>query len=671
MAVRILTRQEVASLLSLKEALTIVEQVFAEHALGRTATPPVLALPVDSHRGEIDVKLCYLDGSGIAGGKIVSFYEGNAGRGLPSVMGTILLLDGTSGELLSVMDGGHITTMRTGALGALSAKYLARRSATVVGVLGAGAQARIQLEALKMVCPGLAEARAYSRTPERTQAYAEEMESKLGIPVRVAGSAREMVQGADIVITATNARAAVIKDAWLPPGVHIIDVGADGEGMQELEPAIFGRARVFCDSLEQCAAIGELQHPLKLGIISREQVTEIGDVIIGAAAGRQADDEITVFDTTGVAIQDLAAAHHVYQAAEAVGLGTVVDLSGHSQPPPTMRHLGDTLDHLATSTMGFEDWPPRGQLDAFYQAARRQTGGDPISWSMAKALLRATRQNKTVIVATGEYEPNQFRRGETDGPMGIAVLARVLSRLGHRIVFVCDPILFAVHQAIVDPFVGGPVEYVAFPGGTGLDYKDLAADLLEQYEPVALIACEKLSRNIAGEYHGAFGTNCSAHENRVDHLFDLAFEQGRLTLSFGDQGNEIGFGNIRETVLEVAPYGRRCQCPCQLGIAAVTRTSFLLPCTVSNWGAIALADMLAVLVGRQDLVHTEGRHRWLQELLLENEVIDGALGIVSRSVDSIDGDVDLALVRMLEAASLRSLTTKNAFFGKARGRGQA
>jgi len=663
MPVRLISEQEIASLLSLDKTIEVVEGAFAQYSRGQTVTPPVLCLPVDTHRGEIDVKICYMDGLGIAGGKVVSFYEGNAARGLPSVMGTIVLFDGSTGELLSVMGGGYITTARTGALGAISAKYLARADATVVGVLGAGTQARIQLEALALVKPDINEVRVFSRTPANTQRYAEEMQKRLGIPVQVVDSVQGMVQGADIIITATNAYEPLIKDAWLAPGVHIIDIGADGDGMQELDPAIFGRARTFCDSLDQCAAIGELQHPLGARIITREQITEIGDVITGAAPGRQSEEEITVFDSTGVAIQDLAVGHLVYELAQAAGIGTVVDMSGNSNPPPTMRYLGETLDRLACSMMAFRDWPPRDQLETFYQAARQQADDDPICWRMGKALLKATVSNKTVIVTTGEYEPGGFKNGETDGPVGIAVLSRALVRLGYRVIFVCDARLFDVHRAIIDQFVGAPLEYVPFPGGTDFDCQGLAAEILERANPAALIACEKLGRNSVGEYHGAFGGNCSTHENRVDLIFDLAYDQGRLSLAFGDQGNEIGFGNIREAAMKVAPWGQTCKCPCEQGIIATTRTTYLLPATVSNWGAIALANMLAALTNRPDLVHTEGRQRWLQELLLENEVVDGAFVCVSRSVDSIDGDVDLALVRMMEAATSRSLTTKAAYFG--------
>jgi ornithine cyclodeaminase/alanine dehydrogenase len=664
MPVRLISAEQVRSLLNLERTIEVVEDAFAQYARGQTVTPPVLCLPVAAQRGEIDAKICYMDGLGIAGGKVVSFYEGNAAKGLPSVLGTILLFDGTTGELLAVMDGGYITRLRTGALGALSVKYLARADAKLVAVIGAGTQARIQLEALKLVKPGIGQVRAFSRTPANTQAYAKEMQEKLGIPVHVVSSVREAVEGADIIITATNASEPLVKEAWVSAGTHIVDIGADGEGMQELDPALFKRARAFCDSLAQCAAIGELQHPLKAGILTREQVTEIGNVLIGAAPGRQRDDEITIFDSTGVAIQDLATGHLVYQLAEAADIGTVVELTSNSSPRLTLRYLGETLDHLACSTMAFQDWPRHAQLPTFYQAARQLAEGDPISWRMGKALLKALVSNKTVLVATGEYEPNEFKHGESDGPVGIAVLARVLVKLGCRVVLVCDPHLFDVHRSVVDQFVGAPLEYVAFPGSTDFDYKALAARILEQCNPAALIACEKLSRNSVGEYHAASGMNCSTHENRVDYLFDLAFEQGRLTLGFGDHGNEIGFGSIREAALEISPWGKKCQCPCGQGIIATTQTTYLLPATVSNWGAIAVANMLAALTNRPDLVHTEGRQRWLQELLLEYQVIDGAFRRVSRSVDSVEGDVDLAIVKVMEAATARILATKAAYLAR-------
>lgn len=662
MAVRLISQQEVASLLSLEKTIEAVEKAFCQYAQGKAITPPVLSLMIPSQEGEIDAKFCYMDGLAMAGGKLVSFYERNAAKGLPSVTGTIILLDGSTGELLAVMDGAYITTARTGALGALSAKYLARPNSREVAVIGSGTQARIQIEALRLVLPEITTVRVFSRTRANREAYAKEMQAELGIDVRAVDSVREAVERADIVITTTNAREPLVEDKWLKPGVHIIDIGADGEGMQELDPAIFRRARVFCDSLDQCAIIGELQHPLKEQILTREQVTELGDVIIGKAPGRQSDDEITVFDSTGVAIQDLAVGHLVYQAAEAGGIGVVVELSESPGQAPTMRYLGDTLDNLACTTMGFQDWPPREELTVFYQAARQQTGGDSISWRMGQALLQAIAVNKTVILVTGEYEAGDFERGETDGPGGIAVLARVLAKLGCRLVFVCDPRLFEVHRAIVDQFAGTQLEYVSFPGGSDVDYKALSAQILDTYDPAALISCEKLGRNIAGEYHNANGRSCSADENRVDYLFDLAYDQGRLTIGFGDHGNEIGFGNIYDAVLEVSPWGRTCRCPCGRGIAALTKTTYLLPATVSNWGAMALANMLAALSSRADLVHTEGRQRWLQELLLEQEVIDGALLTVSRTVDSIEGDVDLAIARIMEVATRRSLSTRDSYF---------
>lgn len=331
-----------------------------------------------------------------------------------------------------------------------------------------------------------------------------------------------------------------------------------------------------------------------------------------------------------------------------------------------MRYLGETLDNLACVMMGLRDWPPRDELIRCYQAARQHARGAPITYQMGKALLQAIANNKTVILVTGEYERGLFDKGESDGPVGIAAIASVLHKLGARLVFVCDPHLFDVHRAIVDCFMGTSLEYVPFPGGAETDYELLATEILEKYNPSAIIACEKLGRNIVGEYHNADGRNCSADENRVDYLFDLAYEQGCLTIAFGDHGNEIGYGIIRDVAVDASPWGRNCRCSCDSGIIAVTKVTYLLPTTVSNWGAIALADMLAALSGRVEWVHTEECQRRLQELILENEVIDGAFLRVSRSVDGIDGDVDLAVVKVMEAATTRSLMTQQELFGDSR-----
>ena len=325
MSVLLISRTEVEELLTIEKAIDVVESAFVEYARGESVTPPVLSLPIVAHEGGIDFKMCYLHRQGIAGGKAVSFFANNAALGLPSVMGTALLFDGKTGALLSIMDGGYLTTVRTGALGAIAAKYLANKDAKVVGVIGSGTQARIQLVALTHV-RAVSETRVYSRSPEHSARYAQEMSTELNVPVQAVDSASRAVDGADIIITATNAHEPLVRKESLKAGAHITAIGADGEGMQELDPGIFHVARTFCDSLPQCKVIGELQHPFAKGIISDKDVVEIGDVIAGKAEGRKNDQEITVFDSTGVAIQDLAAEYLVYTLAEERGVGTVVEI---------------------------------------------------------------------------------------------------------------------------------------------------------------------------------------------------------------------------------------------------------------------------------------------------------------------------------------------------------
>jgi hypothetical protein len=180
--------------------------------------------------------------------------------------------------------------------------------------------------------------------------------------------------------------------------------------------------------------------------------------------------------------------------------------------------------------------------------------------------------------------------------------------------------------------------------------------ILDRYQPAALIAVEKLGRNSAGVYHGAAGHAVTdADMNRIDILFDVAHERGFLTLGFGDHGNEIGFGAIASEAREANPLGRKCKCPCGEGIIAITPTTHLLPCTVSNWGAIALTDMLAVALQREDLLHaTEDEDR-----LLDFGVAAGATEALSmkpiRGVDGFTDEYDLAVVHLMYEASAMTL----------------
>jgi alanine dehydrogenase len=222
------------------------------------------------------------------------------------------------------MSGTAITDMRTGAAGGIAAKYLARRNSKVLGLIGAGAQARTQLTALLEVFRSLDEVRVWSRSKDRREEFIEEMSVKYGGLVEMfsVGSVEEAVRGADIVVTATPSRTPLVMDNWVSPGAHFNCIGADAPGKEELDPSILKRAKIVVDDWEQAAHSGEINVPLSKGFISEEDIwAELGEVIAGKKAGRASDDEITVFVSTGLALQDAVTASLVYRRALERGVG--------------------------------------------------------------------------------------------------------------------------------------------------------------------------------------------------------------------------------------------------------------------------------------------------------------------------------------------------------------
>jgi ornithine cyclodeaminase/alanine dehydrogenase len=324
----LLTREEVGSLISLPEVIAAVEDAYTAYIKGQTTIPPVVNLQVDHHDGEVDIKSAYVQPPELIGIKVASgFWENQEKFGLPSGFATILLLHGVTGVPLCVMDGGYITATRTGAAGAVAAKYLARPDAEEVAIIGAGTQGRLQLRALLEV-RGIKGVRVYDTVSEWARSYVEEMSHELPeLAFSAVSDVREAVQGADIVVTATPSTHPLVQAGWISPGVHINAVGADAPGKQELDPHIFIGAKVVVDKLSQCRLIGETQHPLSLGLIAEEDIhAEIGEITAGMKPGRENDEEVTLFDTTGVAIQDVAAASRVYKRAKERGIGTVFPL---------------------------------------------------------------------------------------------------------------------------------------------------------------------------------------------------------------------------------------------------------------------------------------------------------------------------------------------------------
>jgi ornithine cyclodeaminase/alanine dehydrogenase len=242
-------------------------------------------------------------------------------------MAVIVLLDLKTSMPLAIMDGSYITAYRTGAAGAVAASVLARKNASKIGVIGAGTQGRMQIFALKEIFE-LREIRVWDIDEKMATNYAAEMSGLLGIDVKNYSDREDVVRGSDIVVTVTPSKKALVEVDWIEKGMHINAIGADGPGKQEHDPEIVKLAdKIVVDSLSQCRRIGELQHAIRLKLIKDEDVhAEIGEILIGKKVGRESDDEITFFDSTGLAAQDIAAAHVVLREARENKLGYLTEL---------------------------------------------------------------------------------------------------------------------------------------------------------------------------------------------------------------------------------------------------------------------------------------------------------------------------------------------------------
>ena len=324
----LLTEKDIKRLLSIGEVIGAVESGFREKGLGRVQLPPKPYLFYGKYNGDLRVMPSYLEEPDISAVKIVNVHPNNPVKyKLPTVMATITLVDPKNGAPIAIMGGTWITAMRTGAAGGVAAKYLARPDSRVVGIVGAGTQARTQLMALNEVLKEIEEVRVTDIVKASRERCAEEMTEKLGLNVRCVDSVKETVEGADVVVTVTPVREPIVKSEWIGPGVHINAIGADAPGKEEHDPELLKRAKIVIDDWEQASHSGEINVPLAKGIIARENIwAEIGEVVAGLKPGRTSPDEITIFDSTGLAIQDAVTAELAYKKALAKGIGQFIEI---------------------------------------------------------------------------------------------------------------------------------------------------------------------------------------------------------------------------------------------------------------------------------------------------------------------------------------------------------
>jgi alanine dehydrogenase len=325
----ILTDEEVKKLLSLSEVVEAVESAFKEKGLGRVQMPAKIYLYYRKYDGDLRTMPAFLEDLGISAVKIVNVHPNNPTKnGLPTVMAVITLIDPSTGAPIAIMGGTTITDMRTGAAGGIAAKYLARKDSRVVGLVGAGAQARTQLMALLQVYRKL-EVRVWSRTEETKEKFLAEIRQAYGDVVRIisAASVRKTVEGADVVVTTTPSRTPLVMDDMVSAGTHITCIGADAVGKEELDPNILKRAKIVVDDWTQASHSGEINVPISSGIITKGNIwAEIGEIVASLKPGRQGADEITVFTSTGLAVQDAVTAKIAYSKAIAAKVGRFIKL---------------------------------------------------------------------------------------------------------------------------------------------------------------------------------------------------------------------------------------------------------------------------------------------------------------------------------------------------------
>jgi alanine dehydrogenase len=317
----LLTPLEVRSLLTIDECILAVEQAFRLYGEGKAVPPALLSMHVPN--GGFHVKAGVLDlGRHYFAAKVNGNFPENQTRfGLPTIQGVIVLCDAERGSPLAMMDSREITSLRTGAATAVAAKYLARRDSQTVTICGCGTQGRVQVKSLSRVCR-LQTVFAYDQSEGQALQFARELTSDLKISVTPVTDLAAAVRQSDICVTCTSSRQPFLGSDDVSLGTFIAAVGVDNPEKQELHPSLMAKSKIVVDVLQQCAVMGDLHHALEAGVLTQADVyAELGEVVAGKKPGRESDEEIIIFDSTGMALQDVVAAALLYEKAERQGCG--------------------------------------------------------------------------------------------------------------------------------------------------------------------------------------------------------------------------------------------------------------------------------------------------------------------------------------------------------------
>lgn len=317
--------KRIIPLVGIKKVIERVERAFVSYGQGKVQMPAKNYLYFKKYHGDLRIMPSFAPELDMAGTKIVNVHPQNSKKGLPTVIAAIILNEAKTGLPVALLDGTYITGMRTGAAGGVATKYLARKNAESLGVVGAGVQAMFQITAICQVRK-IKEVMVFDINQDKIKWLVEQ--SRV-LKIKIKEASLKEAAGQDILVTVTPSEKPIIKKGWIKPGTHINAIGADAQGKEELDTAILKGAKIIIDDWAQASHSGEINVPLRKGIITKRNIyASLGQIVSGEKIGRINDKEITIFDSTGLAIQDLFTAHLVYQIAKKKNIGQRINLIG-------------------------------------------------------------------------------------------------------------------------------------------------------------------------------------------------------------------------------------------------------------------------------------------------------------------------------------------------------
>ena len=323
---RFISEADALALYSMDEALSVVESATLEYGLGDASMPPKVYLEIPNQTGDFRAMPAYSKKFDVAGVKWVNSHPDNIHRHLPTVRATILLNDPTTAESLALVDGTRITSMRTGAAGGIAVKYLARSNASRIGFIGAGVQAYFQALAISKV-RAITEVRIFDPSRDAQNKFSKQIRAFFDGKLVECNTISACIKDVDIIVTTTPSRSPIVEPEWVAPGTHINAMGADAPGKQELAPMILVKGRIIVDDITQASHSGEINVPLHDQLLSKKKVTLcLADVVSNKKQGRLTRNQITIFDSTGLAIHDIASAGYIYRKALDLKVGTDIAL---------------------------------------------------------------------------------------------------------------------------------------------------------------------------------------------------------------------------------------------------------------------------------------------------------------------------------------------------------